>query len=53
LMSTAAWRNARRGRFGLESFSGRYGRRLLVAPAGRLSDVFSRGDALVAEAGRG
>lgn len=53
LMSTAAWRNARRGRFELESFSGRYGRRLLVAPAGRLSDVFRRGDALVAEAARG
>lgn len=50
LMSIAAWRNARQGRFRLESFSGRYGRRLLVAPAGRLSDSLRRGDAIVAEA---
>lgn len=52
LMSIQAWRNARHGRFELESFSGRYLRRLLVAPAGRLSDAFRRGDAIVAEISR-
>jgi SAM-dependent methyltransferase len=50
LMTLAAWRNARRGRFELEPFSGRYGRRLLVAPAGRLADALRRGDAIVARA---
>jgi len=50
LMSLAARRNARRGRFELESFSGRYGRRLLVAPAGRVADLLHRGDAIVAQA---
>jgi SAM-dependent methyltransferase len=50
LQSIAARRNARRGRFELEGFSGRYGRRLLVAPAGRIADLLHRGDALVAEA---
>jgi SAM-dependent methyltransferase len=49
LMSLAAWRNARRGVFELESFSGRFGRRLLVAPAGRVSDLLRRGDAIVAD----
>ena len=49
LMSTAAWRNARHGRHRLDSFTGRYGRRLLVAPAGRLGDLARRGDAIVAE----
>lgn len=52
LMSLAARRNARRGVFELEDFSGRYGRRLLLAPLGRLSDAVGRGDALVAEAVR-
>ena len=52
LMSLAARRNARRDVFELADFSGRYGRRLLVAPLGRLSDVLGRGDALVAEAVR-
>lgn len=50
LMSLAARRNARHGRFELESFSGRYGRRLLVAPAGRIADALHRGDAIVAQA---
>lgn len=50
LMSMAARRNAARGRFELEPFSGRYGRRLLVAPAGRAADALRRGDAIVAEA---
>jgi SAM-dependent methyltransferase len=49
LMSTAAWRNARHGRYELDSFTRRYGRRLLVAPAGRLGDLARRGDAIVAE----
>jgi SAM-dependent methyltransferase len=52
LMSLSARRNARRGRFELEPFSGRYGRRLLVAPAARLADALHRGDAIVAEAVR-
>jgi SAM-dependent methyltransferase len=52
LMSIAARRNARVGRYELESFSGRYARRLLVAPAGRIADFLHRGDAIVAEAGR-
>ncbi len=50
LMSLAVQRNARHGRFDLESFSGRYGRRLLVAPAGRIADALHRGDAIVAQA---
>jgi SAM-dependent methyltransferase len=50
LMSIAARRNARAGRYELDSFSGRYVRRLLLAPAGRLSDAGHRGDAIVAEA---
>jgi len=52
LMSVATWRNARRGRYELAPFAGRYGRRLLVAPAARLLDALGRGDALYAEAGR-
>ena len=52
LQSLVAWRNARRGRFELEPFARRYGRRLLVAPAGRLGDAFARGDAIVAQATR-
>jgi len=52
LMSLAARRNARRGIFQLEDFAGRYGRRLLLAPLGRLFDALGRGDALVAEAVR-
>ena len=50
LMSITAWRNARRGRFSIEPFSGRYGRRLLVAPPARLFDVLHRGDAIYGEA---
>jgi SAM-dependent methyltransferase len=49
LMSTAAWRNARRNRYELERFSGGYARRILVAPAGRVGDLMRRGDAIVAE----
>jgi hypothetical protein len=49
LMSLAARRNARHGRYELDSFSGRYGRRLLVAPAGRAVDLLRRGDAIAAE----
>jgi len=49
LMSIQARRNARRGCYELESFSGRYGRRILVAPPARLFDVIHRGDAIVAE----
>jgi SAM-dependent methyltransferase len=50
LLSVAAWRNARRGRFEIEPFAGRYGRRLLLAPVNRLLDALGRGDALYAEA---
>lgn len=50
LMSLEARRNARRGVYRLEPFRGRYVRRLLVAPAGRLGDAFGRGDALFAVA---
>jgi SAM-dependent methyltransferase len=50
LMSLEARRNARRGVFTLEPWSGRFGRRLLVAPVGRLADAFHRGDAIVAQA---
>lgn len=49
LMSIEARRNARAGRYRLESFTGRYGRRALLAPFGRLFDVVHRGDAIVAE----
>jgi SAM-dependent methyltransferase len=52
LMSLEARRNARRGRYALEPFEGRYGRRLLLAPFGRLFDALHRGDAIVAEAVR-
>ena len=50
LMSLEARRNRRRVRFELEPWSGRYGRRLLVAPAGRVADALHRGDAIVAQA---
>jgi SAM-dependent methyltransferase len=50
LLSLAAWRNSRRGRYEVEPFTGRYGRRLLVAPPARLLDALGRGDALYAEA---
>jgi SAM-dependent methyltransferase len=50
LLSLAARRNARRGSHVLEPISGRYGQRLLVAPAGRLLDAVGRGDTLWAEA---
>jgi len=50
LLSLEARRNRRKGRFKLEQWSGRYGRRLLVAPAGRIADAFRRGDAIVAQA---
>lgn len=52
LMSLEARRNARRGRYELEPFEGRYWRRALLAPAGRLFDALRRGDAIVAEAVR-
>ena len=48
LMSLQARRNTRHDRFELDHFEGRYGRRLLVAPAGRLADALHRGDAIVA-----
>ncbi len=50
LLSLEARRNRRRGRYELEQWTGRYGRRALVAPAGRLADVLHRGDAIVAQA---
>jgi len=50
LLSLEARRNRRRGRYELEQWTGRYGRRALVAPAGRLADAFHRGDAIVAQA---
>jgi SAM-dependent methyltransferase len=50
LMHLQARRNARRGRFVLHSSGRRYAARLLLAPAGRLSDALRRGDAIVAEA---
>ena len=50
LMSLEARRNARRGRYELEPFTGRYGTRLLIAPAGRVFDAIHRGDAIVLEA---
>jgi 2-polyprenyl-3-methyl-5-hydroxy-6-metoxy-1,4-benzoquinol methylase len=48
LMSMQARRNARQGIHQLESFRGRFGRRLAVAPAARLSDFVGYGDALYA-----
>jgi SAM-dependent methyltransferase len=50
LMSLEARRNARAGRYRLQSFSGRYGRRALLAPFGRFFDAVHRGDAIVVEA---
>lgn len=50
LMSLEARRNARTGRHELEPFTGRYGRRAALAPAGRFFDALHRGDAIVAEA---
>ena len=50
LMSLEARRNRRQGRYELEGWTGRYGRRLAVAPAGRLADALHRGDAIVAQA---
>lgn len=52
LLSLQAARNARLGVWRLDHFEGRYGRRLLVAPLGRLADVSRRGDALLVEAVR-
>ena len=52
LMSVEARRNRRRGRYRLVPFDGRYGRRALLAPLGRLLDAAHRGDAIVAEAAR-
>jgi SAM-dependent methyltransferase len=52
LLSLQARRNAHDSRFALAGFSGRYGRRLLLAPPARLVDALGRGDALVAEAVR-
>ncbi|HWX09900.1 MAG TPA: class I SAM-dependent methyltransferase [Gaiellaceae bacterium] len=46
LMSLEARRNARRGVYRLEPFRNRFGRRLALAPFGRLGDAFGRGDAL-------
>jgi SAM-dependent methyltransferase len=46
LMSLEARRNARHGVYRLEPFRGRFGRRLALAPVGRLGDVIGRGDAL-------
>lgn len=48
LMSMQARRNARRGIYELESFRGRFGRRIAVAPVARLSDLAGLGDALYA-----
>src|SRR5213075_261276 len=50
LMSLEARRNERRGVYRLEPFRGRYGWRLALAPLGRASDAFERGDALYAVA---
>jgi SAM-dependent methyltransferase len=50
LMSLEARRNARHGVRQLEPFRGRFGRRLAIAPVGRLVDVFGRGDAIFAVA---
>ena len=50
LMSLEARQNRRHGRYELEGWTGRYGRRLAVAPAGRLADALHRGDAIVAQA---
>jgi SAM-dependent methyltransferase len=48
LMHLEARSNRRRDVYRLQPFRGRYGRRLLLAPAGRLGDAFGRGDALYA-----
>ncbi len=50
LMTLAAWRNARHQRFEIRPFTGRYGRRLLLAPICRLVDALHQGDAFVVEA---
>ncbi len=50
LMSLEARRNARRGTYRLESFRGRFGARLALAPLGRLGDLAGRGDAIFAVA---
>src|SRR5262249_55809669 len=50
LMSLEARRNRHRGRLELAPWSGRYGGRLRVAPAGRIGDALHRGDAIVAQA---
>jgi SAM-dependent methyltransferase len=50
LMSLAARRNARRGVYELESFRGRFGARLALAPLGRAGDALHRGDAIFAVA---
>ncbi|MHB8468470.1 MAG: class I SAM-dependent methyltransferase [Gaiellaceae bacterium] len=53
LMSLEARRNRRHDRFRLEPFRGRFGRRLALAPFGRLADALGRGDALYGVARRG
>jgi SAM-dependent methyltransferase len=50
MLSILAWRNARRGRYSIEPFTGRYGTRVLLAPLGRALDLAGRGDAIYAEA---
>jgi SAM-dependent methyltransferase len=50
LMSLEARRNRRRGVYRLTPFRGRFGRRLALAPMGRLGDALGRGDALFAVA---
>ncbi|MFL5955211.1 MAG: class I SAM-dependent methyltransferase [Gaiellaceae bacterium] len=50
LMSMDARRNAKRGVYQLQDFSGRFGARIAVAPAARISDLAHRGDALYAVA---
>src|SRR5262249_53233679 len=50
LLSLDAWRNARRDRYELEPFEGRYPERILVAPPARLLDALWRGHALYGDA---
>jgi SAM-dependent methyltransferase len=50
LLSAYARRNARAGRYELDSFTGRYGRRLLLAAPARAADAVGRGDAILAVA---
>ncbi len=50
LMSIEARLNARRDVYRLRDFSGRYARRLALAPVARVVDRLGRGDAFVAEA---